>query len=461
MADVIDVIIAEALGEGPQGMAAVAHVINQRALAEGKTPEQIVNESGQFSGATRPGSSVAASMRDPSIRQQVGEIWSGVQSGQIPNPYPGATHFHTPQVSPSWAQQFSNLGQLGNHIFYNDGSPVATAPAQKRVDPVMPETRPDTSWLAYSNQNATRNQPLAPSLVDAMSFLPNMGVTMRVVSGGQPSSGPNRVGSTRHDHGNAADVDFYRDGRKLDWNNPSDLPILSNIVAHARANGVTGIGAGDDYMGGGRFHVGFGTPSVWGAGGKAANAPEWLRNAYYGTKPPAGAGAPPIMAYSAQRQPTPAAAAAANAARGQQGLGFFGNLVTNVRGALPQVNMPTISPQMQRGALTPLLGTVAGRTALWNAVMPSNIGSAPTITQGHSSGPGTRAYAVTSGGSAPVMLAGSGNGGDNSPQDDGRNPAGQNMDIYRANAAVLGGNGFTQQNINNALASGKTLYKLA
>jgi len=139
-------------------------------------------------------------------------------------------------------------------------------------------------WLKYSNQGATRNDPLDPALVSAMSFLPGLGITMDVISGGQEAAGEggSRTGSTRHDHGKAADVDFYKDGRKLDWNNPDDMPILVQIVQTAKANGVTGIGAGDDYMGAGRFHVGFGNPGVWGAGGKGANAPDWLRSAYGG-----------------------------------------------------------------------------------------------------------------------------------------------------------------------------------
>lgn len=138
-------------------------------------------------------------------------------------------------------------------------------------------------WLVYANQGATRNRPLDPKLVNTLSFLPSMGVTAKVISGGQApkgSDGP-RTGSTRHDHGLAADVDFYMGGRKLDWNNPQDLPVLQDIVRNAKARGATGIGAGDDYMGPGRFHIGFGTPAVWGAGGKSANAPDWLRQAYY------------------------------------------------------------------------------------------------------------------------------------------------------------------------------------
>jgi hypothetical protein len=138
-------------------------------------------------------------------------------------------------------------------------------------------------WLKYSNAGAIRNDPLDPKLIDAMSFVSGMGITMDVVSGGQESNKPGEgTGSTRHNHGQSADVDFYKDGRKLDWNNPADLPLLKEIVSTAKSRGVTGIGAGDDYMGPGRFHVGFGAPAVWGAGGKSANAPSWLVEAYNG-----------------------------------------------------------------------------------------------------------------------------------------------------------------------------------
>lgn len=158
------------------------------------------------------------------------------------------------------------------------------------------------NWLKYSNQGAIRNDPLDPALIDAMSFLGGMGITMDVISGGQEAAGAGgaRTGSTRHDHGKAADVDFYMGGRKLDWNNPNDLPILTQIVQTAKSRGVTGIGAGDDYMGPGRFHVGFGNPGVWGAGGKSANAPDWLVAAYNGV--PLGNAPAGQPAYGAQPQ---------------------------------------------------------------------------------------------------------------------------------------------------------------
>jgi uncharacterized protein (DUF697 family) len=158
-------------------------------------------------------------------------------------------------------------------------------------------------YLQYANQGAKRALPIDDSLINAMAFLGDMGVTMRVVSGGQASKDELRAeaaanglagsaidayvkehstGSDRHDHGKSADVDFYKDGRKLDWNNADDLPTFQTIVKNARANGITGIGAGDDYMGAGRMHIGYGPAAVWGADGKGANAPSWLRAAYDG-----------------------------------------------------------------------------------------------------------------------------------------------------------------------------------
>ena len=123
--------------------------------------------------------------------------------------------------------------------------------------------------------------PLSPDLVNALSFLPDLGLTARVFSGGQPVSGQGaRVGSTRHDLGGAADVMFYRDGQPISWQNPDDLPLFQEIVRRGRQAGLTGFGAGEGYMTPGSMHIGFGAPAIWGAGGQSANAPDWLREAY-------------------------------------------------------------------------------------------------------------------------------------------------------------------------------------
>lgn len=137
-------------------------------------------------------------------------------------------------------------------------------------------------WLKYSNQGATRSQPLSPQLVDALSFLPELGIGMEVFSGGQPSSGPNRTGSHRHDDGGAGDVFFTKNGRRLDWRNPEDVPTYQDIVRRAKERGVTGVGAGEGYMQPGSVHIGFGPQATWGRGGSGANTPDWLRQAFAG-----------------------------------------------------------------------------------------------------------------------------------------------------------------------------------
>lgn len=189
------------------------------------------------------------------------------------------------------------------------GAPAAVPGAPPPMAPVVPGGggggggggKP-AAWLQYANAGAIRNQPLNDKLVNSLGFLPELGVTMKVFSGGQDASGPRRTGSHRHDHGNAGDMFFYKDGRKLDWRNPKDLPLFTEIVRRAKANGVTGIGAGEGYMQPGSMHIGFGTPAVWGAGGNGANAADWLRKAFAGGEAPA---VPPAAAQAKAMMPSP------------------------------------------------------------------------------------------------------------------------------------------------------------
>jgi len=146
-------------------------------------------------------------------------------------------------------------------------------------------------WILYANQGATRSQPLSDDLVQTLSYLPELGLQAEVFSGGQPTAGNGpRVGSVRHDHGNAADLFLRKDGQRLDWANPQHQPIFEQVVQRGRAAGLTGFGAGEGYMQPGSMHVGFGNPAVWGAGGKGENAPDWLRRAFGAA--PSGGGAP-------------------------------------------------------------------------------------------------------------------------------------------------------------------------
>jgi len=149
------------------------------------------------------------------------------------------------------------------------------------------------SWLTYNNQSAIRNKPMSDELMAAFeTFIPQSGLRMDVISGGQDAKGEGdrRTGSTRHDHGGAVDADFYdvETGDKLDWNNPAHMDRIAQLVQSAKSAGLGGIGAGNDYMGAGRFHMGTGNPGTWGAGGKSANTPDWLKAAYAGVPLPEG-----------------------------------------------------------------------------------------------------------------------------------------------------------------------------
>ena len=127
-------------------------------------------------------------------------------------------------------------------------------------------------------QNGIRRLPLSDKLRNVLqSAARAAGVDVVVTSGGQPAypKGP-RTGSTRHDLGNAADLDLYVGGRILSDANPADIALKKKFVDAAAAGGASGIGAG--YMGPTKIHVGFGSQALWGG------AP-WLK----GTTPGSGA----------------------------------------------------------------------------------------------------------------------------------------------------------------------------
>jgi hypothetical protein len=136
--------------------------------------------------------------------------------------------------------------------------------------------------LVYNNQGKIRDKKLKPDLEQLLKdAADNSGIdTVSVTSGGQDKIGtPNakRTGSTRHDDGNAADIQLLDNGDVLDFDNQRKQ--FEAFVTAAASLGATGIGAGAQYMGTKTIHVGFGSKLVWGAGGKAVNAPAWLKAA--------------------------------------------------------------------------------------------------------------------------------------------------------------------------------------
>ncbi|MGE8128967.1 hypothetical protein ACQKQD_18500 [Methylobacterium sp. NPDC080182] len=109
------------------------------------------------------------------------------------------------------------------------------------------------------------------------------GVNAEVFSGGQDPA--HQYGSTRHNHGNAADLKLYTTGpngqkRYLDMTNEADRVVMEKFIRESVKAGANGVGAAPNYMGAHGIHVGGGSPAAWGAGGSTANAPEWVRRAH-------------------------------------------------------------------------------------------------------------------------------------------------------------------------------------
>ena len=135
----IDVVIAEAIGEGDMGMAQVAQVMFNRSESRGKTLEQVVTAPQQFEGYKSPNADVEKDMEDPATRARVEKLINDVAYGRIKVPYPDADHFHTNNIAPKWSKtgELKNSGTLGNHKFYS--SPRSRKVAAKRTYPNAPK----------------------------------------------------------------------------------------------------------------------------------------------------------------------------------------------------------------------------------------------------------------------------------------------------------------------------------
>ena len=180
-------------------------------------------------------------------------------------------------------------------------------------------TLPDSYQPVIMQNTGKRNLPLNSNLNTALqSVLPNLGLTAVVTSGGQVTAEEaargegQRTGSTRHDHGGAADVKFQTtDGRTLSWERPADVPLLQQAVSGLKAQGLTGFGAAGNYMGTETTHIGYGTPAVWGAkGGRPYQA---LLDAYNNTQTVASSGTGPTVERTAAMNNAPAYQAAMDA----------------------------------------------------------------------------------------------------------------------------------------------------
>jgi len=153
------------------------------------------------------------------------------------------------------------------------------------LDAAFEETQGD---VTYELAGKTRNQPIQPKLASILQQASaNSGYKIVVFSGGQDvkGQGNRRTGSTRHDRGYAADIRVYDNGTRLSSENRAHHVKLAIFATMIKQLGMESFGSGPGYMGG-NHHVdiaisaGQGTATTWGAGGRSANTPSWLKRAF-------------------------------------------------------------------------------------------------------------------------------------------------------------------------------------
>jgi len=133
--DVLMTIIAEALGEGPEGMRRVGETILNRAAIRGLTPEQVVRQPNQYTGFFAPGPAAVAAQKDPRAITAAEAAWELAK--RPGDPTNGADHYHADSVNPYWAADMPSTGSFGRHSFYAS-QPV---PEEALARLLVPETR--------------------------------------------------------------------------------------------------------------------------------------------------------------------------------------------------------------------------------------------------------------------------------------------------------------------------------
>lgn len=107
-----EMVYHEARGESTAGQEAVAEVIINRAEHPSYPSNlcSVVRQKGQFS--------PHKAIREKAAFRKATDVAERVASGEAADKTSGATHFHTPGVSPSWSRKFERTRQIGSHIFY-------------------------------------------------------------------------------------------------------------------------------------------------------------------------------------------------------------------------------------------------------------------------------------------------------------------------------------------------------
>jgi len=112
-------ILGEARGEGFEGMAGVASVIQTRAIERKQTPTQVCLAPKQFSFWNGKVSDAKKQelLKNPQASNAI-RLAKLVAEKRMPDVVQGANHYHTFQVSPKWSRGEQTVAVIKNHKFY-------------------------------------------------------------------------------------------------------------------------------------------------------------------------------------------------------------------------------------------------------------------------------------------------------------------------------------------------------
>lgn len=134
-------VLGEASGEGPDGMAAVANVIKNRA-ASGQFPsdpgevatQHSSNGIYQFSAwnpASLQGNNLVNTPSSSPKYQAAAAIVDEVFDGSYGDNTGGATFYKVADTAATWAPSMFEVEQIGHHVFYTPSPPVDLARASE------------------------------------------------------------------------------------------------------------------------------------------------------------------------------------------------------------------------------------------------------------------------------------------------------------------------------------------
>ena len=121
----------EARGESVEGQFAVAEVILNR-VGSKRYPGTLCGVINQGTGKkyqcqfTYTCDGHDEVIAEPRAFVRAGKIARAAIDGRAPQLTDGATHYHTTAVNPSWSRVFTRTAQIGAHLFYREGTRVAS-----------------------------------------------------------------------------------------------------------------------------------------------------------------------------------------------------------------------------------------------------------------------------------------------------------------------------------------------